>query len=121
MAFADPQSIKINGVTTSLPRVATGEGNSRYSSADGLTVLKASTTENGKRKRQQIRLDLAKVAPSLLIPTQNERQSMSCYLVFDRPIEGYTNTEALKAYEGFFESLQASEKALINKLLGGES
>jgi len=121
MAFTDPQSIKINGTTTSLPRVSTGENASAYSSSDGLTVLKASTSRNGKRKRQQIRLDLAKVAPSTLIPAQNERQSMSCYLVFDRPEEGYTNTEALKAYEGFIELLQASEKALINKLLGGES
>lgn len=120
MALADPQSVKISGTTTSLPRVSTGTFESTYEAADGLIVLKLSTI-SGKRKRQVVRLDVSKITADPFIPAQNVEVSMSTYLVFDRPPAGYSNAEAKAVYDGFIEALQASSSVIITKLLGSES
>jgi hypothetical protein len=121
MALADPQSIKINGVTSSLPRVNTGNFESEYLSADGLTKLKLSTASNGKRKRQVIRLDLSKITTDPFDSTQNIEVGESVYLVVDRPLAGFTNEEAKKAVEGFVELLSASTFSIVTKSLASES
>lgn len=120
MALADPQSIKINGVTSSLPRVNTGNFESEYLSADGLTKLKVATT-NGRRKRQTVRVDLSKITTDPFDSTQNVEVGESVYLVVDRPPAGFTNEEALKAVEGFVELLSASTFSLVKKALASES
>lgn len=120
MSLADPQSIKIDGTTTSLPRVSTGDYRSKYESADGNLDLTVSS-QIGKRKRQVVRLDLSKVIPSLLNPASNEEASSSIQLVCDRPLNGYDNIEALKIIKGFFESLSKSEYVILEKMLAGES
>lgn len=120
MALSDPQSIKISGTTTSLPRVSTGAFASVYSSADGLIKLALSTVK-GKRKRQVVRVDVSKITADPFIPTQNVEVSMSNYVVFDRPPAGYSNAEAKAVYDGFIEALQASSSVIITKLLGEES
>jgi hypothetical protein len=120
MAFSDPQSITISAVTTPLPRVTTGDGNSRYTSADGLIALSASNSY-GKRSRRVLRLDHSKVTADPFIPAQNTKVSMSNYIVFDVPVVGYTNAEALAVYTGFKAAFTATSDLLITKLLGGES
>ena len=120
MAFTDPQSIKISGVTTSLPRVSTGKNESTYQSSDGLIDLSAAN-QYGSRTRRVIRVDHSKITTDPFIPTQNVKVSMSNYLVFDLPPAGYTNAEAEAIWKGFIEALQASENKLIKALLGGES
>jgi hypothetical protein len=121
MAFSDPQSIKISGTTTSLPRTSTGKGESQYTSADGLIDLQASSSSNGKRTRRVLRVDLSKISPDPYVPAQNVKLGTSCYLVFDLPVAGFTNAELKALYDGFIEAAQASSSALITKLLGGES
>lgn len=120
MAFADPQSVKINGVTTSLPRVSTGKNESTYEDNAGLITLEASS-QYGNRTRRVIRINTSKITADPYIPAQNAKVSTSCYLVFDIPPVGYTVEELKKLYEGFVEALGASEKKLITQLLGGES
>jgi hypothetical protein len=46
---------------------------------------------------------------------------MSCYIVFDVPIAGYTNAEQLAVYTGFKTQFTATSDLLITKLLAGES
>jgi hypothetical protein len=120
MALSDPQSIKISGVTSSLPRVISGDKTSTYESADGLINLKLSTIEN-RRNRQTVRVDLTKLTPDPFIPTQNVEVSMSMYLVIDRPKVGYTNAEALAGLVGFIETITASSNLVLTKLLARES
>jgi len=120
MAFADPQSIKISGVTTSLPRVSSGDYRSKYESADGLIDLTVST-QNGKRKRQVARIDISKVTTDPFIPAQNVEVSSSIQLVVDRPLAGFTNAEALAVVSGFIEALTAESSKRITQLLAGES
>lgn len=120
MALADPQSIKINGTTSSLPRVSTGDFQSIYESADGTIKMSLSTVAKS-RKRQVVRVDVSKITEDPFIPAQNVEVSMSTYLVFDRPLVGYSNEEAKKVYDGFIEALQASSSVIVTKLLGAES
>jgi hypothetical protein len=120
MAFTDPQSITISGSTIALPRVSTGVGQSTYQSADGLVALTASSAY-GRRTRRVLRLDHSKLTADPFIPAQNTKVSMSNYIVFDVPVAGYTNTEALAVYTGLKTLYTAASDALIVKLLGGES
>lgn len=120
MAFSDPQSVTISGNAISLPRTSSGRNESEYTSADGLVILKASSTY-GKRNRQVIRIDHSKLTADPFIPTQNVKVSMSAYLVADKPPAGYTNVEVKAVIDGFIAALNASSGALITKLLGGES
>jgi hypothetical protein len=120
MAYADPQSITISGVTTPLPRVETAVGKSAYLSADGLIRLEASNAY-GRRTRRVLRVDHSKITADPFIPAQNTKVSMSNYIVFDVPVAGYTNAEALAVYTGFKTAFSASSDLLITKLLGGES
>jgi hypothetical protein len=120
VSFADPQTVTIDGVTSSLPRVSVGNRSSEYQSADGTITLKASSSI-GNRIRRVVRLDHKKVSADAFLPETNVTRSMSCYLVFDLPPTGYTNAEALAVYDGLRDQLAASSDALITKLLGGES
>lgn len=120
MALSDPQSIKIGASTISLPRTSTKASESTYTAADGLTTLTLST-QQGKRKRQVVRVDVNKIASDPFIPAQNAELSMSFYMVFDRPLVGYTNAEALAAAVGLIEAATASEDSMLKKLLGSES
>lgn len=121
MSFADPQSIKISGVTTSLPRVSVGKLESLYRSADGNIELLASTQENGKRTRATLRVNHKKIAADPLITTTNVSYGTSIYVVFDSPAVGYTDAELLAIWDGFAEAIQASSRVLVTKVLGGES
>lgn len=120
MSFADPQSVTIDGATSSLPRVSVGNGSAEYRSSDGNITLKASSSY-GSRTRRVVRIDHKKVSENEFLPDQNVIRSMSCYLVFDLPTVGYSNAEAKAIYDGFKTQLAASSDAIITKLLGGES
>lgn len=120
MAFTDPQSVTIAGVATSLPRVSSGVGKSDYQSSDGLIHLTASNAY-GRRTRRVLRIDHSKLTADPFIPAQNSKVSMSNYMVFDLPVAGYTNAQALEVYTGFKTLFTSTSDALIVKLLGGES
>lgn len=120
MAFADPQSITINSVTTSLPRVSSGVNQGGFLSNDGTIAFKVSHSY-GKRIRRSVRVDVAKIAPDPLISANNIRYSASVFLVVDQPITGFTVTELQQILTGFRAQLAASSDADIIKLLGGEN
>lgn len=124
MAFSDPQAVTypapISLTAVSLPRINVVAGKSIYSSADGTSVLTASTLY-GKRVRHMLRIDYKKIAADLFQPTVNVERGMSAYLVIDRPKDSFTNAEALAVYTGLKTAMTATSDLLITKLLGGES
>lgn len=121
MALADPLSLKIGASTSSLPRVSTGDFKSIYQSESGLVRFRAETTGNTKRKRQVARVDLSKITANPFESTKNEEVGMSAYLVFDRPLVGFSNTEALEVYTGLQEMLEASTNKILKQILASES
>lgn len=120
MAFADPQTITINAVATSLPRTSSGTNSGAFTSNDG-TIRKSVSHAYGKRVRRTMRVDLSKVAADPLITNQNVKLSTSVYIVVDHPVSGFTVTELKQLIDGFIASLSASSGAQITSLLGGEN
>lgn len=120
MALSDPQSVTINSVAISLPRVSTGTNASVYSSNDSMTKLTVSH-QSGKRNRHVVRLDTRKVAADPLNTAINLEYSESCYLVIDVPRVGYTVAQTKLDVDALLAALSASSGALITKVLGGEN
>jgi hypothetical protein len=121
MAFADPQKVKIGAKESTLPRVSSGNFTSLYQSEDGLVKLSAATTSNGKRKRQVFRLDQNKITTDPFDTTQNVELGASVYLVADRPLAGFTNTEMLEMVTALTELGAASTNTVYKKFLASES
>ena len=120
--LADPQSVTINAVATSLPAVDRGKPNtSVYQKDDGTVKLTNAHQYLPKRTRRSCRLDFSKIAADPLISAQNIRYSMSAYLVIDLPTTGFTNAEAKYIVDALTAYLTASSGAKVTALLGGES
>lgn len=120
MAFADPQSVTINAVAQTLPRVSSGPNNGAFRKDDTTVELLVSHAY-GKRTRRVFRLTHNKVATDPLVPTVNVPYSMSVSLVVDTPNVGYTVAEAKQVVDGLTAYLTASSGARVTQLLGGES
>lgn len=120
MAFSDPQSVTINAVANSLPRVGSGPDSGTFRKDDGNITLTVSHNY-GKRIRRTIRLEHRKVAADPLVAAQNLNYNMACYLVVDVPAVGYTVAEAKQIVDGLTAYLTASSGARTTQLLGGEN
>lgn len=120
MSFADPQSVTINAVANSLPRISSGVNTGVFQKDDANVKLSVSH-QYGKRTRRAIRLDHRKIAADPLISSQSILYSMSCTLVVDTPVTGYTVTEAKQIVDALVAYLTATSGARVTQLLGGEN
>lgn len=120
MSFADPQSVTINAVANSLPRVSSGVNSGAFLKDDGNVKLEVSHTY-GKRTRRQLKLTHRKVAADPLLSGANVQYSMSTYIVVDTPVVGYTVAEAKQVVDALVAYLTASTGAKVTQLLGGEN
>jgi hypothetical protein len=120
MAFADPQSITVNAVAQSLPRVSVGQDRSSYSKDDGTYKLTLSH-QYGKRIRRTARVDGQKTSADPLTPANSVLSSMSVYIVADVPKTGYSIVEQKQICDALVAYLSASSGANVTKLLGGEN
>jgi hypothetical protein len=120
MAFADPQSVTINAVAQSMPRVSSGDNKGTFRKDDA-TVELAISHQYGSRTRRMIRLNHSKIAADPLMASVNVKLSASVYLVVDTPSVGYTITEAKQIVDALTAYLTASSGAKATQLLGGES
>jgi hypothetical protein len=123
MALADPQKFKeAAAVEVTAPRVSSGDFKSIYATSDGLSKLTVSTSEsNSNRKRHLVRIDVSKLATNPFEETKKQEISMSVYLVIDRPVSGFTTTEAKKLVEGLVGLLSATSYVVTEEVIGGES
>ncbi len=120
MAFSDPQTVTINAVANTLPRVSSGVNAGGFSKDDGLVKLSVSH-QYGKRTRRTVRLEHSKIAADPLISAQNIKHSMTAYIVVDTPVTGYTVSEAKQIADALVAYLTASSGARLTQLLGGEN
>lgn len=114
--LADPQSVTINAVATSLPRTQAGPTVNVYTSADGVTTMTTKQNTTASRFRREVRLSQHKVTADP-ISGLNKDLGVSVYLVVDEPKSGFTDTEIgylVEALKGWLIS------ANYNKVLGGE-
>jgi hypothetical protein len=120
MSFTDPQSVTINAVANTLPRVSSGVNTGVFQTSDGNVKLSVSHAY-GKRTRRTIRIDHSKVAPDPLISSTSVKYSMSTYVVVDTPVTGYTVTEAKQIVDALTAFLTGTSGARVTQLLGGEN
>jgi hypothetical protein len=120
MAFADPQSVTINAVAQTLPRVSSGIDSGSFQKDDASVKLTVSSTY-GRRNRRTIRLDHRKIAADPLMPSTNTLYTMSCYIVIDVPPVGYTVAEQKQIVDGLTGYATASSGARVTQILGGEN
>lgn len=120
MSFSDPQSVTINAVANSLPRVSSGDGTGTFKKDDGTLELHVAHSYN-KRTRRTIGVTSSKVAADPLISAQNIKYTTKVYLVVDEPPTGYTRAELKLIVDGFLAYLTASSGARMTQLLGGEN
>lgn len=120
MAFADPQTVTINAVAQTLPRISS-EKNAGVFQKDDTTVKLSVSSVYGTRTRRVLRLDFSKIAADPLLASVNVRLSMAAYLVVDTPATGFTVTEAKQIVDALTGYLTASSGARVTQLLGGEN
>lgn len=90
--FADPQSVTINGVATSLARTKIGPDSAVYTSADGNTTMTTKQTSTAGRFRREVRLSQQKISADP-ISALNTSKGFSVYLVVDEPKAGFSDLE----------------------------
>lgn len=122
MAFADPQSVTINAVANSLPRVSTGAGTGEFKKDDGLVGLRvAHVATKARRWRRTIFLSHSKLTADPFLPAQNTSVQMGVSILVDVPPAGYTIAEQKQIVDALVAYLSASSGAKITQLLGGEN
>jgi hypothetical protein len=119
MAFADPQTVTINAVANTLPRIGAGPNSGQFQNTDGTVKLSISHAI-GKRARRTVRIDFSKVAPDP-ITSENQEFTMSTYVVVDTPLRGLSVTEQKQIVDALTAWLSASSGANVTKVLGQES
>lgn len=115
--FAEPQTVTINAVAQTLPRIQSSPSGV-FRKDDG--SVKLSVSHNlGKRNRSTVRLDFTKIAADPLT-AENTEFSMSTYVVVDTPIRGFTVVEQKQIVDALTAWLTASTGANVTKLMGHE-
>jgi len=118
MAFADPQSITVDSVPHSMPRISDEATKSIYLSADGAWQLTISHQLSGNRIRHMARIDQTTVASDPLT-SANVEATAGIYLVIDEPKAPYFEDASLiDVVTGFTSWLATS--GYVGKILGQE-
>lgn len=116
--FADPQSITVNSVAQSLPAISRNTDSSLYRKDDGSYQMVVSHQFKPTRNRFTVRLTAEKIAADPLASANNQVYSSSVYLVMDKPVAGYSNTEIQQLTSALVAWLTVGN---IAKVLGGET
>lgn len=116
--FSDPQSVTINAVPVSLPRISVGDGKATYKSADGTVEMRIShVLTNKNRNRHMVRLNKTVIAADPLT-AENSSCEAGVYIVIDEPQFGFDDTNLDYQVDALIAWLTSGN---IAKVLGGES
>lgn len=118
--FSDPQSVTINAVSQSLPRVSVGDHVASYTKDDETVTMTITHISSGKGQvRRAVRLDVNKIAADPFVPSTSRKVNQSMSFSLFEPKDGaYSNAELLanaKALVGWLTD------ANLTKLIAGES
>lgn len=115
--FSDPQSITVAGSAKSMPRVSSDGTKSIYQNSDETYKFTISHTASGNRIRSMARVDNRAVVADPLT-AENDYQTLSFYVVIDRPAYGFTSTNVNDLVAAVKTWLDATA---VGKLYGKES
>jgi len=114
--LADPQSVTINSVATSLPKTFTSPTTNTFTSADGVSSMVTKQNQTATRFRREVRLSQHKVAADP-ISGLNKDLGVSVYFVIDEPKSGFSDTEIGYLIDALKTWLSSANYL---KVLGGE-
>jgi predicted Zn-dependent peptidase len=117
MAFTDPQSVTVDAVPYSMPRISSDGTGALYSTADEAFKMRISHQESKGRTRRMVRLDKRVVAADPLTAV-NVYQSVGVYLVIDQPEYGFSIDNIDDIVQGFKTWLSTAN---VTKVCGSES
>lgn len=116
--YSDPQSVTVNAVAKSMPRVSSSNPtkSGSFSTPDGDFQFTIAQNSTANRFRREVRLTQTKVAADPLT-AQNKQVSTSVILTVDEPRWGFTDTELGYLTSALIAWFTAGNR---DKLLGGE-
>lgn len=122
MAVSDPLSVTIDKEAISLSRIATGNTNGNFISADRKTreMFYPRITRAG-RLANVVQLRRRKVTTDPLVSTTNVEVEASVAVTINVPPVGFTQSEIIAMLTGLYNQLTANNNALATKLINGES
>lgn len=116
--FTDPQTVTVNAVAQAMPRVESSGRRTVYQKADQTFTLTISHQPSGnQRVRSLVRLDQQAIVTNPLDSSQ-DFDTMSIQFVLDRPLAGFSVTQAEQLIAGFKTWL---DNTAIDKVFGQES
>lgn len=116
--FADPQSVTVNAVAQSMPRVQIDGKKCIYQKSDGTFTLTISHQAlSNDRIRSMARIDQKAIVPDPLTSV-NDYETLSFYFVIDRPNAGFSSTQVDQLITGLKSWLDSTA---IGKLYGQEA
>lgn len=115
--FADPQVVTVNAVAQSMPRISSTGLAAVYQKPDKSFKLTISHTDAKQRIRTMSRIDQRAVVADPLTSV-NDYETLSIYLVSDRPEVGFTSAQVEQLITGFKTWL---DSGVMAKLFGLES
>jgi hypothetical protein len=115
--FADPQSVTVNAVAKSMPRVSSKDLSATYLKDDQTFKLTISHTTSNKRIRSMVRIDQKEIVADPLT-SENDYETLSFYFVVDRPEVGFSSTQVDYLVQGLKTWLDSTA---VGKLFGLQS
>lgn len=115
--FTDPQSITINAVAKSMPRISVKDLSAIYQTSDEAFKLTVSHLKSNKRVRSMSRIDQRAIVVDPL-SSENDYDTLSVYTVIDRPEVGFSLTQLDQLVTGYFAW---HSPATVARLFGYES
>lgn len=115
--FADPQSVTVNAVAQSMPRIEVNGTKAIYQKSDQSFTLTISHQASNQRIRSMARIDQRAIVPDPLTAV-NDYETLSFYVVVDRPEVGFSSTQVDQLIAGLKTWLDSTA---IGKLYGRES
>lgn len=116
--FLDPQSITVNSVAQSMPRIENDKQKSIYQKNDKtFTMTISHTPASGNRVRSMVRVDQRAVVPDPLTSV-NDYENLGVYLVIDRPEVGFSATQVDQVVQALKTWLSSTA---VTQLYGRES
>lgn len=119
--LTDPQSVTVNAVAKSMPRVETQGRRSVYRKDDETYELTVSHEQVGSKTGPRIR-SMAKLVRKDVVPDPltavNDYENLIVYLVIDRPVAGFSLATVQQVVAGFEAWLDGT---MVGKLYGQES
>jgi len=116
--YNDPQSVTVNSVAKSMPRISTGDQKAIYRNADGSFTMTISHQKVGNgRIKSLVRIDQRKVVTDP-VSAVTDYDTLTTMIIQERPDYGFSMVEVEQQWAAHVAWLTTGN---VDKLYGGES